>query len=268
MLRIMRGLLCVAACVLSLGATAGLQLPPATQMQEIQERVNRTAQSQAEKLSDRVRASTLGALNPRSNSEISRWDQAVRLWKQEKGAGAAPLLVEGVLFDCLGRLQGVITRVLSSEVNVPYFADLATKRPARAAKAFEAALKIDPTLTEAKMRAARIRAPKDAKAAQELERLAVDPAAAPFAYLAAISRAEAARAQHDTLGALRWYDHSVLLEPRSTAAAIALGSLRPGAAVAFAEVSGDDLYYSYPCTVLTPAVAADLMARVKGVALQ
>jgi len=264
----MRMRIAVLAVALAIGTGVGAQLPPATQTQEIQERVNRTAQSEAEKLSDRVRASTLGALNPRSNSEISRWDQAVRLWKQATGAGAAPLLVEGVLFDCLGRLQGVITRVLSSEVNVPYFADLAAKRPARAAKAFEAALKIDPTLTEAKMRAARIRAPKDAKAAQELERLAVDPAAAPFAYLAAISRAESARAKRDVPGALRWYDHSLLLEPRSIAAAIALSSLRPGAAVSFGDVNAEDLSYSYPCTVLTPDVAANLMARVKGVVLQ
>ncbi len=263
----MRVLLWVAACGLSLGATAGVQLPPATQMQEIQERVNKLAQSEAEKLRDRVRATTLGTLNAETNLEVRKWDEAIRLWKLEKGAGAAPLLAEGVLFDCLGRLQGVRTRVLSSERAVPYFADLALKRPSRAAKAFDDALKIDPALVEARMRAARIRAPKDAQAARELERLAADPTATPFQYLAAISRAEAARSQGDVAGAIRWYDRALVMEPRSTAAAVALSSLKPAAPLPFDELASDDLYYSYPCTILTPGVEAALSARVRTVIL-
>jgi hypothetical protein len=264
----MRALLFAMTVALALSASARSQVPTTSQTQEIQERVKRLAQEKGEELAFRVRVTTLGALDVGGDSEVRRWDSAVRQWKQEKGAGAAPLLAEGVLFDCLGRLQGVKTRVLSIEKAVPYFADLAAQRPSRAAKAFDAALKIDPSLIEARMRAARIRAPKDPHAARELEQLAEDPTGGSFSYLAAISRAEAARAKRDVAGALRWYDRSLVLEPRSTAAAISLSSLRPGAAVPFADIKADDLYYSYPCTILTPGVAAGLQTRVKGVVLQ
>jgi hypothetical protein len=264
----MRALLLAVVVAVSPGARAGGQVPTTSQTQEIQERVKKNAETRAEELAFRLRGTVLGAMGLEGNNEVRRWDAAVHQWKQEKGAGAAPLLAEGVLFDCLGRLQGVKTPVLRSEKAVPYFLDLAARRPSRAAKAFDAALKIDPSLIEARMRAARIRAPKDAQAARELERLAEDPAGAPFSYLAAISRAEAARAKRDLGGALRWYERAIALEPRSTAAAIALGSLRPDSAVAFSDTNTDDLYYSYPCAILTPAVAAALLTRLKGVVLQ
>jgi tetratricopeptide (TPR) repeat protein len=260
--------LCLAALALALGTGVGAQVPTTSQTQEIQERVKKLAEEKGEELAFRLRGTLMGALGPEGTNEVRRWDGAVRVWKKEKGAGAAPVLAEGVLFDCLSRLQGVKTPVLSSEKAVPYFLTLAEKRPSRAAQAFETALKIDPSLVEARMRAARVRAPKDSQAARELERLAEGAERAPFPYLAAMSRAEAAQAQQDVQGALRWYERAVVIEPRSTAAAIALRSHRPGAAVAFADLRTDDPYYSYPCTVLTPAVAAALRARVNMVVLK
>jgi hypothetical protein len=267
-----RPALCVAALALALGPGVGAQgsvsagaVPTASQTQEIQERVKKSAEKRAEELAFRLRGTSLGALGPEGNDEVMRWDTAVWLWKKQKDAGAAPLLAEGVLFDCLSRLQGVKTPVLRSEKAVPYFLTLAEKRPSRAARAFDAALKIDPSLEEARMRAARIRAPMDRQAARELERLAEGAEGTPLPYLAAMSRAEGARAQRDVQGALRWYERAVALEPRSTAAAIALRSLRPSPVVAFADLRTDDPYYSYPCTILTPAVAAGLRAWVKSV---
>ena len=247
---------------------ANAQVPTQSQTQEIQEQVKKFAAEKGEERAMRLRATQLGALSVEGNNEVRRWDAAVRLWKKEKGSDAAPLLAEGVLFDCLSRLQGVKTLVLSNEKAVPFFLDLAAKRPSRAAKAFDDALKIDSSLVEARMRAARIRAPKDTQAARELERLAEGAEKMPFPYLAAMSRAEAAQMQRDVQGALRWYERAMALEPRSTAAAIALRALRPGGAVAFADLRTDDPYYSYPCIVLTPAVSAELRARGNMVVLQ
>ena len=253
---------------LAQGAAGAGQVPTQSQTQEIQERVKKLAEKHGEELAFHLRGRQLGALSVEGNNEVRRWDGAVRQWKKDKGGDTAPLLAEGVLFDCLGRLQGVKTPVLSSEKAVPFFLDLAAKRPSRAAKAFDDALKIDPNLAEARLRAARIRAPKDTQAARQLERLAEGAETTPIPYLAAMSRAEAAQSQRDVQGALRWYERARALEPRSTAAAIALRALRPGAAVSFADLRTDDPYYSYPCVVLTPAVAAELRARGSMVVLR
>jgi hypothetical protein len=184
----MRVFLCAGAITLLICANVGTQLgPPPTQAQEIQKQLEDDALKRAQEAADRAKATTLGSLNPDANRAITRWDLAVRLWKREKGAGAAPLLAEGVLFDCLGRLQGVMTRQVSSEEPRPFFTDLAAARPARATKAFDAALKLNPLMVEARLRAARIRSLKDSRAALELERLADETSGSLFAYLAAMS---------------------------------------------------------------------------------
>jgi tetratricopeptide (TPR) repeat protein len=196
-------------------------------------------------------------------------DTAIKLWKKEPRAGAAPLLAEGVLLDCLGRLQGVTTRLVSTEVPLPPpFTAVAERRPSRAARAFDAALKIDPHLIEARMRAARIRAPSDSDAVLELERVTEDQTGSPFPYLAAISRAEVALAQKDSPAAIRWYQRALELNPRSSAATIALSVLTPGAPLVFDTLDTTDLYYTYPCRVLTSEVDAALAERVRTVVLK
>ena len=228
--------LCAGAVALFLGATVGAQLRPPlsqAQMDEIQKRLNDEAESHAQEIADRARATVLGSLPSAANVAFFRWDQAIQLWKKEKSAGAAPFLAEGVLFDCLGRLQGVKTLLVPKEEAKPFFADVTADRPKRAAKAFDAALKLDPNLVEARLRAARIRAPADAGAALELERLAQTAGESPFAYLAAMSRAEVAQAHHDGAAATHWYERALELEPRSTAATIALGALKSTAALSF-----------------------------------
>ena len=180
----------------------------------------------------------------------------------------APLLVEGVLFDCLGRLEGVNTLVLKLEESQPVFADLAAARPARAARAFDAALKIDPHLIEARLRVSRIRAMSDPHAMVALENIARDEAASPFGYLAAMSRAFAAQTQHDAAVAIRWYERSLELNPRSTAAAFALSALKPASALSFEALDAHDLYYDYPCRILTPGVGAAVSTRMTNVVVK
>jgi tetratricopeptide (TPR) repeat protein len=243
----------------------GAQRPPPPYALETQERLKTLAQRSAQELADRVKATTAGALGAEANLAIRRWDAAIQAWKREKDSGAAPLLAEGVLFDCLSRLQGVKTRLVSTEVSVPYFADLAAKRPGRAVKSFDAALRTDPDLVEARMRAARIRARSDPNAVRELERLAESQTGTPFAYLAAIARAEVASQQDDAAAAIRWYERALVIHPRSVAATIALGVLMPARARSFAALDSADLYYRYPCVVLTASVDAALAERLQAV---
>lgn len=262
--RIMRSALLAVVSVLLIAAGVEAQLGPVLPKQAVDDWATKSAQE----LGDRAKRATLGILNDDANLEFRRLGEAVRLWKKEKDAGAAPLLAEGVLFDCLGRLQNVKTRpLLYEEWGGPY-ADTAALRLIRANKAFDAALKVDPGLIEARMRGARIRGSEDSRAALELERIAQGTSVSPFAYLAAISRAAIAHAKHDIASATRWYERALELNPQSTAAAIGLGSLRPAALLSFNAIDADDLYYTYPCTVLTAKVNAALSVRVQNVALK
>jgi tetratricopeptide (TPR) repeat protein len=258
----MRALLGAALVATSSLVSLEAQLPPQTVTQEAQKRVEELAQRTAEEAARFARGWQVGQLFPEAVAAFHHGNAAVQLWKKEKGAGAAPLLAEGVLFDCLSRLQGVKT--LGFKEEGPGRLDiLEARRPARAARAFDAALKIDPHLIEARMRSARIRAPEDSKAAVELETIANDPTAAPFSYLSALSRAAVAHAKSDSVTALAWYERAVALNPRSAAAAIAMSALTPARAVSFEALGKEDLYYSYPCVILTPDVAGGLGERVR-----
>jgi hypothetical protein len=236
--------------------------------QDRQRMLECSAQQHAEQLADRLKGTLVGSLTPQANQVIARWDFAVRTWKREKGAGAAPLLAEGVSFDCLGRLEGVKTRILSSEQATPFFSDLAAARPGRAVTAFNAALKLDPRLVEARMRAARIRSLKDTSAARELEQIADDEEHPVFAYLAAISRAQVAQIRRDVTGGIHWYQRALQIHPLSTAATIGLGSLKSSAALPLDGLDTGDLYYTYPCRILTTDVDQALSARTRSVAVQ
>jgi tetratricopeptide (TPR) repeat protein len=271
----MRRLLCRGALGLLIGVTFGPPDPGRVALsagqqgvQEPQQLLENTARTKAEELGALLKGTALGSLGPDASRTITRWDLTVRQWKREKGAGAAPFLAEGVLFDCLGRLQGVRTPQLSSELPRPVFADLAAARPDRAAKEFEAALKRDPSLVEARFRAARIRSHKDPDAVRELERIADDDALMPFSYLAAITRAESARASQDVAAALQWYERALQLSPRSAAATIGLASLREPSAVSFNGLDRSDIYYDYPCTILTSGVETALSTRMRQLVLK
>src|SRR5690606_12171034 len=132
-----------------------------------------------------------------------------------------------------------------------------------AAKALEAALKIDPTLREAQWRLAQLRAPGDAQAQGDPEAIVIESAGSPFAYLSAMSLGATAQSNGDSDEAVRWYEHALSLLPGSTAAAVGLATLRPSSPVPFQTRADDDLYYSYPCIVLTSEVNIALAERVQ-----
>jgi tetratricopeptide (TPR) repeat protein len=259
----MRASVLAVATLAAVGMTLNAQVLSPTQVREAEERGRVFVLKRAEEVERRARATTVGSLNADANSALRRWDEAVKLWKREKNAGAAPLLAEGVLLDCLGRMQGVRTQLVSNEKHVPPpFIYQSQLRPGLAAKLFEAALKIDPRLTEARMRVARIRGAGNSGAMRELEAIAQSADAGALAYLAAVSRAEAARSRDESAIATTWYERALTLHPGSAAATIGLMSLGPPRSVAFEKLDADDPYYSYPCSVMTPDIQAGLADRI------
>jgi len=264
----MRILTYAVAVVISASAGAGGYAqqvsPPASLRQAAQQQVNGDVERMLPQAIAEARAWTVGYLDLNGWNAFNRWSQAVHQWKKESNAGAAPHLAEGVLFDCLGRFRGISIGPIVDEDPGPQ-QTMDDARPGHAIKAFDAALKIDPGLDEARMRVARLRAQKDAKAAIELERIANESTPAPFAYLAAISRAALAHTRNDVATATTWYERSLAISPHSIAAAIGLSVVKPTAAVQFDALGADDLYYTYPCAVLTTDVAAALVERVRRV---
>jgi tetratricopeptide (TPR) repeat protein len=267
----MRALLyggCGAILLVVAGARLAAQLPPPTELQRIQQISEEFAREKAEELA-LLAASNTGLLHPSAEASFRRMGEAVRLWKRERDSGAAPLLAEGVLLDCLSRLAGVaVRRPLPGEPALPVATNYPAQRQKAATRAFDAALRLQPDLIEARMRRARLRAAGDSSAAGELETIAADATAMPFSYLAAVSRAALAHRQGDDADAIRWYERALELNPRSTAATIALRALKPATTLSFDTLDADDLYYSYPCMVLTPRVAAALADRVQRVVMK
>lgn len=211
----------------------------------------------------------LGHLHPSGQAGFRQWMLAVTAWKREEGAGPAALLAEGVLFDCLGRTLGLNTGFTSGQAVDPRFNELGLpNRLQEAAKLFEQALKSDPDLYEARFRAIRIRSLDSADATLQLEALANSGEHSELAYLAAVSRAILAHRRQDNTTAIGWYRHAQTLQPRSTAAAVGLSVLTPAAPIAVDRLDPDDLYYNYPCRILTPSIASELTRRVQDLSRQ
>lgn len=246
----------------------GLYRPNVDELRSMKERIEADARERAALLAARAAADTIGSLSPNANLALRHWSDAVDAWKREDTAAAAPLLAEGVSLDCLGRMKGIKTRLVFDERDQPSFHSLAAERPGRAAKAFERALEREPDLIEARFRLSRIRALEDAdpRALRRLEDLAGGASDSPFTYLAAVSRAEAARASSDRRTALLWYRRAIEIYPRSAAAAFGLASIETGTSIAFEALDPNDVYYAYPCTILTASVHSQMSERVRAAA--
>jgi tetratricopeptide (TPR) repeat protein len=219
----------------------------------------------AREMADAAAASArkwLGTMHPEAQAVFRIWTLAVTSWKKE-APGPAVALAEGVLFDCLGRTDRLMTNFTYGRAADRRFQELArANRFERAATLFEAALKSDPTLLEARFRAARIRSLTDEKAAEALEGIATSQTNADVSYLAAVNRAVIAQDRNDTPAAIRWYEYAQRLRPGSTAAAVGLGLVDPGSRVRFASLDSVDPYYTYPCRILTASVATELTRRI------
>lgn len=214
---------------------------------------------------DRIREFAHGILSAEASKTFARWDSTVVHWKKERGSGAAPHLADGVMWDCLSRMGGVVTPPMFSELSglSGYYSDWERARPLLAVKAFDRALKQDSTILEARFRRARILAPTDADAARDLERLAAADADPVIAYLSAVSRAEAAVRRKEPPVAIQWYERALTMSPRSTAATIALSLLTRNVTVELGDLDASDAYYRYPCRILTPAVDSELTRRMQ-----
>lgn len=234
------------------------------ELQKIRAFVEGLVERQSEAVAARMKGFARGALSNDAARAFIRWDATNVRWKRERGSGAAPHLAEGVMWDCLSRMNGVVTPpMVSAEQLGGYYEDKERARPGLAVKAFDRALKLDSTLVEAQFRRARIRAATDVEAVKELERLADRDADQTIRYLSAISRAEAAVSQKELATAVHWYERALALHPRSTAATIGLSLLAPTPSFELEQLDGSDPYYRYPCRILTAAIDRELTRRVQ-----
>ena len=233
------------------------------ELNKIRAHVEALVLRESEVASAKMKGFARGVLSDAAAREFHRWDTTNVLWKRERGSGPGPHLAEGVMWDCLSRLRGVVTQPIWSAEPAGWDDEKREKsRPGLAVKAFERALKQDPSLVEAQFRRARIRAESDGKAVKVLEQLA-GGAGSVIPYLAAVSRAETAANQGEPAVAVQWYERAIALHPQSTAATIALSVLRPTGPVTLNELDRADPYYRYPCRVLTTAVDAELTRRIQ-----
>jgi hypothetical protein len=240
------------------------QLPPQSVRADAQQRTDREAIAEAQK-AELILAGRLGALRRDALAAMIPWSRAAAAWKSESHPGAGSHLASGVVMDCLSRIRDVKTPLFADDPMTPFPSDLAGQRAKRAADEFDAAVKAEPSLIEARLRRARIRAPKNRSAIAELELIANEGNEYPFSYIAAISRAEIAQAAHDDAAVESWYRRALVLYPQSAAAAIGLSTLSRSPALPLASAGSRDLYYEYPCTVLTPAVATALAGRLASI---
>ena len=262
----------MAALAVALLSCAALTSEPAAAPQQLptqaQADMNKAASDMAETIAKYARF-TLGNLHPSAQMMYRKWLLAVRDWRKDTRDSAVSYLAEGTLFDCYIRTLGLRTGFSFGLAVDKRFQDLGLpERPAFAAELFDKALQRDPSLREAEFRRARIRASKDAKAVQALERLAMSEPADDVSYLAAVSRGQVAQERKDTEGAISWFGRALTLRPHSTAAAIALSALQPSASLPLDAMDADDLFYTYPCTPMTAGVADELRRRIEKVVLK
>src|SRR5580765_2396721 len=105
----------VAVALSGAGAYAQGTAPPIQPAPITSPSLRGTAQKQVDEDVERLlpiataeaKFATTGSLGWNDWIAFTRWSEAAKGWKKEPRAGAAPLLAEGVLFDCLGRLPGV-----------------------------------------------------------------------------------------------------------------------------------------------------------------
>lgn len=256
-MRSMRWALLVVPLLSFVPSGAAEQLPTQGTRQDAQRRIEDFAQTEAERLARTARTRRSGTLNLAADEAFRHLGETIRVWKGEKNSGADAVLAEGVLFDCLSRLEGVQMRPLLYERGGPYL-ELAAERKAKAIRSFNSALRLQPSATEARFRLARLTG-----ALPELESLANDDSLRPFNYLAAASRGSLAHSIQDQSTALHWYGRARALNPDSSAAAIAIGLLDSSEAEGLSWSPVEDLYYAYPCIVLTDDVGRELFHRLR-----
>ena len=213
-----------------------------------------------------------GWMSPAEMRFIRRWDAALEAWLGEPGEHADAELAHGALFECLARYgSNVWTPAVNGEPGhsrKPFILAPADSkgRPGRALKALGRARTLDPSLTEAALRQLHVGTMQgDRTAATELEAFAGSAAPGSQRYVAAILRARVAQENKDWPAAARWFEEAARIHAPGVAARIALGVYRGEAEREPWPDQTADPFYTFPCRLLTPAVAAALESRMSAV---
>jgi hypothetical protein len=218
-----------------------------------------------------IAASSAQTRAPVYDPHLFAWSEALKQWRHE--ADSAPLqLARGVLFDCAAHRQrnDILFPPASHDVagNSACRYVLQAHCAEEAEKSFARAVRLDPTLLEARLRLAAARSERNGEGDADLQAV-FDTADAPpsFRYLAGIFLGKAAYARHDAKGAAVWFAKAAGIDPQWTVAPLlraAAGDAPPPALRTAADGSTDP-WYPYRCEILTATVRGTLsgwMARV------
>jgi hypothetical protein len=208
-----------------------------------------------------------------SDPQLLAWSEALKQWKKE-GDSAAFELSRGILFDCVAHRPG---RDVFFDADKSELAGTPACRAGRqpqcaqeAERAFARAVKLDPGLTEARLRLA-------AAKIERGSRDGVDDLATVYAsvqtplelrYLAAVFLGKNAWAAKDRKGAAAWFTKASALNPAWTVAPLLGAATAPTAAQTVVQWrspadSSLDPFYAYRCGVFTAVIRDDLAARIR-----
>jgi hypothetical protein len=217
-----------------------------------------------------------GALG--SDPQLLAWSEALKQWKKE-GESAAFELSRGILFDCVAHRP---SRDVSFDPGKSELAGNPACRAGRqmpcaqeAERAFARAVKLDPGLTEARLRLATAKSERGSReGGSDLATLyASQQAPREQRYLAAVFLGKSAWAAKDQPGATAWFTRAAALEPSWTVAPLLRAATAPAATLEAAQWrsrddSSMDPFYAYRCGVFTAVVRENLAARIRRAAGQ
>jgi hypothetical protein len=207
-----------------------------------------------------------------ANPALLAWSEALKKWGKEADT-AALQLARGVLFDCAAhRPPGEI-------LFEPFFRDLAGNTSCRvekhaqcagqAERAYAKAVRLDPSLTEARLRLAGARSERDPRETSvDLAQIhASTSTPVEMRYLAGIFLGKAAWARRDAVTASEWFTKASGLNRDWRTARLLLSATSPARsserAVDTPRADSIDPWYAYRCGVFTPWVRDTLASRIK-----
>ena len=213
-----------------------------------------------------------------SDPQLLAWSEALKQWKKD-GESAAFELSRGILFDCAAHRP---SRDVSFDPDKSELAGNPACRAGRqmpcaqeAERAFAKAVKLDPGLTEARLRLAAAQTERGSReGGDDLAALyASQQAPRELRYLAAVFRGKSAWAAKDQPGATAWFTRAAALEPLWTVAPLLRAAAAPAATHEAAQWrsrddSSMDPFYAYRCGVFTAVIRENLAARIRRAAGQ
>ena len=207
-----------------------------------------------------------------SDPQLLAWSEALKKWSKEKDSAALEL-ARGILFDCAAHRpsRDVFFDPDKSELagNRACRAGRQRQCAAEAERAFAKATKLDPSLTEARLRSAAARSERRASdGTADLAAIFAAPETAPeLRYLAAIFLGRNAWMAEDAPKATDWFAKAAALNPSWTAARVLLdpasATSGPPDPSVLSPAGAMDPFYAYRCGVFTASVREDLAVRIR-----